>query len=103
MQRRLVLVLTLILLGGCGQVGGLFELMEVAQAVETELADRHGLKCTVLANKVNGRLDTVSVVLPQEEVSDLSIGEMAALVQPTVLRHFKEMPESLVISVVIGK
>jgi len=103
MKPRLVLVLTLILLAGCGQVGSLFELVEVAEAVQTELADRHGLKCTVLANKVNGQLDTVSVVLPQEEVSDLSIGEIVALVQPSVLRHFKEKPESLVISVVIRK
>ena len=103
MRGCLVVVLVLVLLSGCGQVGGLFDLMEMASAVETELEDRHGLKCEIGVNKVNGRLTTITVVIDPEEISDLAIGDVVALIEPSVKRHFQEEPESLVISVTISK
>lgn len=103
MQLRLVLILALVLFSACGKVGDLFDLMEVSQAVETELADRHGLECRVIVNKVNGRLKTVSVVFDHEEVGDLEIGHVVALVEPSVRRHFKETPEILTVSVMVRK
>lgn len=103
MRVYLSLIVMLVLLSACGKVGDLFELMEVAEAVEKELADRHGLKCRVLSNKVNGNLKTVNVIFADEAVGDLVIGDILALVEPAVQRHFMEMPEALSISVVVRK
>ena len=92
-----------LLLAGCGKFDDLFELMEVAEAVETELAERHGLECRVMVNKVNGRLTTVNVGLDQEEAGDLTVADIVALVEPSVRRHFAETPEILMITIMIRK
>jgi len=101
MKRYLFVFVLLLLLAGCGKFDDLFELMEVAGAVETELAERHGLECRVMVNKVNGRLKTVSVVMDQKEVGDLTVADIAALVEPSVRRHFAETPEILSFTVMI--
>jgi len=103
MRVHLTLLVLLVLLSACGKVGDLFELVEVAEAVEAELADRHGLECEVIFNKVNGSLKTVSVVFDEGEVGDLAIGDIVALVEPSVQRHFMEKPEVLSISIVVRK
>ena len=103
MQRFLLVVALVLLLAGCDKVGEVFELMEVSEAVETELQNLHGLTTKVIFNKVNGRLKTVSVVLDQKEVADLTIAEIVVMVQPSIRRHFKETPQVLSISIVIRK
>ena len=103
MQRFLFLFVLLLMLAGCGKVGDLVELMEVADAVETELKSLHGLQSRVIFNKVNGKLKTVSVVFDQEEVGDLTVAEIVVLVEPSIRRHFKETPDVLSVSVVVRK
>ena len=103
MQRSLLVLALVLSLAGCDKMGEVFELMEVSEAVETELQNLHGLTTKVIFNKVNGRLKTVSVVLDQKEVADLTIAEIVVMVQPTIHRHFKETPPMLSISIVIRK
>lgn len=101
MQRYLLILALLFVLAACGKVGELVELAGVSKVVETELEDLHGLKSRVMFNKVNGKLKTVSVVFYEEEVDDLTVAEIIALVEPSIRRHFKEAPEALSVSVVV--
>ena len=97
-MRHFAVLLLMVLLLGCGKVGGLMDLIETAEAVETELANRYDLKCDVFVQKTNGRLKSVSVVLMSAAVRDRQVGELVALVEPVVERHFKEKPDVLVVS-----
>lgn len=97
-------MLVLIGLTACGgEAGGLFDTLEVANAAEAELFDTHGLDCEIGFNIVNGRLVEVKVAVVQAEVGDLTIDDLARLVEPVVVRHFKEEPDALVFSVTVGK
>jgi len=102
MRPPALLALLLIGVAACGgEAGGLFDTLEVAKNAETELLDTHGLKCEIGFNITNGRLASVTVAVAQAEVSDLTADDMAALIKPVVVRHFKEDPDALVIVVAI--
>ncbi len=103
---RNFLLATLLLTGlaACGgEAGGLFDTMGVAEAAKTELFDTHGLTCDIGFNINNGRLSRVTVGVAQAEVSDLTIDDIARLVEPVIRRHFKESPDALILNVVISK
>lgn len=103
-RTRLLPLLLLIGLSACGgEAGGLFETMAVARAAEAELYDTHGFKCSMGFNIVNGRLAHVTVAIEQAEAGDLTVDDLARLIKPVVVRHFKEEPEALVLAVTIGK
>ena len=90
-------------LAACGgEAGGIFDTMEVANAAKTELFETHGLTCDIGFNINNGRLVSVTVAIAQTEVSDLTIDDIARLVEPVIKRHFKESPDALILNVVVG-
>jgi len=100
----LLLVVMLVSLAACGgEVGGLFDTLEVANAAETELLDTEGLECEIGFNITNGRLTQVTVVVSSTEVGDLTIDDMVRLIRPVVRKHFKEDPGALVFSVTVSK
>lgn len=103
MRVRLLPLLLLVGLTACGgEAGGLFDTMDAANAAEAELYDTHGFRCEMGFNIVNGRLAQVSVAIPQSETGDLTVDDLARLIEPVVIRHFKEEPETLVFTVIVG-
>jgi hypothetical protein len=101
MSRLAAIVLLAIGLIGCDAISTLTDGLKYAKAVETDLQKSTGLTPQVGFNWSNGSLVQVTVTFPQ--LYDAKpIGELAAMVRSAVTREFKQTPQNIVLSFVIG-
>jgi hypothetical protein len=101
MSRLAVLVFLAIALIGCDAISTLTDGFKYAKAVETDLQKSTGMAPRVGFNWKNGHLVEVSVMFPR--LYDAKpIGELAALVRDAVTNEFKQKPDNILLTFVIG-
>ena len=102
MFRAAVVLVIACALSACDVVTVLKDGMRQARAVETDLEQSVGLKPEVGFNWHNGHLASVSVQFPRL-YEDKPLAELAGLVRAAVTREFKQTPDHIVVSFLLGK
>ena len=99
---KLAAVLLLALgLAGCDAISTLTDGFKYAKAVETDLQKSTGMAPQVGFNWKNGHLVEVSVTFPR--LYDAKpVGELAALVRDAITNEFKQKPDNILLTFVIG-
>jgi hypothetical protein len=101
MSRLAAIVLLAIGLSGCDAFSTLTDGLKYAKAVETDLQKVTGITPQVGFNWRNGHLVEVTVMFPQ--LYDAKpIGELAAAVRNAVTSEFKQKPDNILLTFVIG-
>lgn len=86
---------------GCDAISTLTDGFKYAKAVETDLQKSTGLTPQVGFDWKNGHLVQVTVMFPR--LYDAKpIGELAAMVRSAVTSEFKQKPENILLTFVIG-
>jgi hypothetical protein len=102
-MKILPILLLLMILAACG-VGDSFTEMQQQTALASEaLLKEVGSRPQIGWNIYNGTLANVTVVFPDDKVSQLSISELSAKVQLALANNLKEQPQQIVLSVVIKR
>jgi hypothetical protein len=101
MSRLAALLFLAVGLVGCDVVSTLTDGLKYAHAVESDLQKSTGVKPQVGFNWSNGRLVQVTVMFPK--LYDAKpLGELAANVRSAVTSEFKQAPENILLTFVIG-
>jgi hypothetical protein len=101
MPRLAAIVFLAIGLVGCDAISTLTDGLKFAKAVESDLQKSTGMTPQVGFNWSNGRLVQVTVTFPK--LYDAKpIGELAATVRNAVISEFKQKPENILLTFVIG-
>jgi hypothetical protein len=101
MSRLAAIVLLAIGLVGCDAISTLTDGFKYAKAVESDLQKVTGIAPRVGFNWKNGRLVEVTVMFPR--LYDAKpIGELAAAVRNAVISEFKQKPDNILLTFVIG-
>jgi hypothetical protein len=101
MSRLAAIFLLAIGLIGCDAISTLTDGFKYAKAVESDLQKATGMAPQVGFNWNNGRLVQVTVMFPR--LYDAKpLGELAALVRDAVTSEFKQKPENILLTFVVG-
>ncbi len=100
-RRAVALLLLAGGLAGCGAVDALVDGFKHVKAVETDLAQRAGMRPTVGFNWNNGRLTTVTVTYPKP-LDDKPLRELAEITRSSVAREFKQRADNVVLAFSLG-
>ena len=100
MKPALSLVLSVLLLAGCGFVEDMKGMMEKAQAVSKAIKDKHGWETQVGWNLNNGKLTNVTVSFHSKEVREQKVALLESAAAEAVAKALTQKPETLVVQIV---
>jgi major membrane immunogen (membrane-anchored lipoprotein) len=99
MKIALSLLLSGLLLFGCGFVEDVKGMLEKAQLVSKAIKDKHGWDVQVGWNINNGKLTQVTVVFQAKEVREQKVATLENAVLEVIGKAFEARPETIYIQI----
>jgi hypothetical protein len=105
MPRIFAILVVAVILAGCDPISAINTMtsgLKQARAVETELEESTGVRPQVGFNLHNTQLTSVTVTFPRIP-DNKTLDQLAEAARTAVSHQFKQTPENIVLSFVLGK
>jgi major membrane immunogen (membrane-anchored lipoprotein) len=102
MKSALIVLLAVLALPACGFIDDMKDMMEKGQVASKALKDSYGWSAQVAAQKFDGKLAVVTVMLSAKEVREQRVAALEDAVNEVVARVFQGKPETLLVQIASG-